>query len=580
MLILKLILSFNVLITLLNIRVAKQLNQFESFALNLLFVGSLYAVAITSFYTIYTLTLFGVIGLYAYLGFELTLPAKEKLFGVAFGFNAIWLLLFLLYYRDSGLSVFHEDYIVYTRIGFYNDITGVENLQGYYNILGVGKPIEIYHFFELWLMNLGNWVNGVGRPFNLILFSYPLFGGLVILGFRELFPDVSWSIAIGLACATIMVICPYDFLIETFDLPMPIIGVGEIFFYLKNMVVLPVVLYLIIGLCHDRLDYFIVCLLSLFYPVIIPVVVGTLILHHLIWHRFRQWQRLLIPSLLAVIFIALGTFSGLSSWSGIKMNFESVVAAMKIGFSGFVSPVIFFGPILYILLRTKDGIAGNRIMTFFLISNGIALSIWFLLKENVDANQFFRNIFSSFYAITTALCLYLLFRKRKWMTIVPLTLLYLAPAIYAYDRGRIIEPSQDQRSIAEKLPRGARVLYIPPSSEISSIYRYNERLYVGVNPLFLLAENIHIVNTAASLPVLFEANDLGKKIMIAHYRNISPFYKACGEMTSEKKECLLTFAERAQMSYLLLPKENRLFDSFDIFWEGNDLKLLTLPKHE
>lgn len=343
MLLLKILIAFNLVALLLNIRLSKGLSDFESFALNLLFLVSLYAVVRTSFHSIYILPLLLIPGYYYWLGLTLTFSLTDFLFKMITA-NAVWLLFVMMYYRPDSVILPNEDFIIYSRMGYYNDFFGVENTLTFYNFFQDTKQIDLYHFFEIWLMNLGNFMNGSGRLVNLFLFSYPVLGFLIVLGFKELLPDAKWIVAWLLLLLILLITGPYDFLLrDTLGLRAPMLGLTRILMAPKFLAVCPIVLYLISGLIKSRVNYLVVCLLVFYYPVTIPVVIGTLIVYHVYTLNFKQLKLMIVPVLLSIAFIAFSLINGTGDTLSTVGEFWRGFDFVRIGFVGFVAPVIVFG---------------------------------------------------------------------------------------------------------------------------------------------------------------------------------------------------------------------------------------------
>lgn len=207
----------------------------------------------------------------------------------------------------------------------------------------------------------------------------------------------------------------------------------------------------------------------------------------------------------------------------------------------------------------------------------VALSIWYLLKDNINANQIFSSIFSPFYAIMIALSLVLLVMEKKVAIAILGFFIYVMPGFISYYNDDFTALTNEDKEIANAIPAGVKVLYLPSQDEVNTIYKYHERFYIPINRSFMFKEHFHVINVAAALPRTFDIkNSIGENTF-AFYRSISPFYNFCGEIKEDSLLCVNEFMENYSINYLLVNKENDSFSNMNIIWVGDHLKLLKLP---
>ena len=92
--------------------------------------------------------------------------------------------------------------------------------------------MELYHFFEIWAATLLTQINGLKFLENFILVLCPVMIWITWLGFLELFPEKRVFMIIGILFSILIFINPYDIVIEFFEFPLPISGLGGILFHL------------------------------------------------------------------------------------------------------------------------------------------------------------------------------------------------------------------------------------------------------------------------------------------------------------------------------------------------------------
>jgi hypothetical protein len=547
-----LLLTLNVFVLILQVRFCKNLSAFENIALNLLFLVSVYAVFITQLKTIYLIPFIGVPACFFVKGFAVSYPDKNEVWRSLLVANGIWLVFFILYFvlGDFQIRVPHVDFIISTRIAFYNDLFGVENTQGYYNLFNGKITNEIYHHFELWLMNMGHFVNGQSRIRNSFFFSFPLIAFVSFAGIKELLKsDRILSPLLVLLCA-LAISSPYDYVNRGFNLGLPLSALGGLLFNLKLAVVVPIILYVINGLKKEKLEGVFVCLITFYYPLVIPVLLPTLIVYQFIMNGFKVKSNLILPivfTLIAGIFMLTngGGPSGLDLSSIFQLK-----KALKILAMGAVVPAISFG--LIFLVKYQSIIIDKKLLLlFFGIANLMALSVWFLLHQNIDANQFFSIPFSPLLAILCALAIYELISRRIYWAAVISILIYLTPFVVGCFTIEFLSRPAYAKALVSEIPSNEKILYIPLEYEVNHIFDYTERMSNPINPIFLFREDLHIINIAASFKPKFKSDNDTRKTMFEYSRKISPYFQACGEFDLKNSTCLYDFLKNNKIKYVL-----------------------------
>ena len=147
------------------------------------------------------------------------------------------ILSLLLFIRNNELLILDDDYLFWIRVAVTNQEYGVENINVFYNLINASyHNSDLYHYLELWTMNLGNALNGQQPAFNFLFFVYPL--GIIIscLGMKELLLNIipskidkSYFLAISsfIIIGFLFFSQPWDFLNSYLKIgQMPISGMG------------------------------------------------------------------------------------------------------------------------------------------------------------------------------------------------------------------------------------------------------------------------------------------------------------------------------------------------------------------
>ena len=222
----------------------------------------------------------------------------------------------------------------------------------------------------------------------------------------------------------------------------------------------------------------------------------------------------------------------------------------KIIFVGLLVPAVSFGIIFFSDYRTIN-LNKKPILIFLGIADIIALSLWLFLHENIDANQFFSIPFCSTLVLLTTLALYALFIKRLYWIASICCVLYLFPFINQYKELTFVSTPENLKDMASVLPKDARVLYIPLRSETRNIFDYTERMSNPINSIFLIREDLHVINIAASFAPPFKLDNAIRNSMFEYSRSVSPYYNFCGEFNDKDFRCLFLFLRKHKISYLV-----------------------------
>ena len=545
-------LTFNIFVVGLQIKISSKGSVFEEILLNLLLVVSIYAAITTQFKSIYIVSLIGIPVYYFKQGLIKPIIPWQQILPSLLPANLIWCVFFLNYFVLGGLQfrVPHVDFIISSRLAYYNDLMGVENTRGFYNLFEKGSSNEIYHYFELWFMNVGHFLNRQGRLFNAMFLVFPMIAFVTYAGLKQLVKSTGVFLPLLLLLGVLMITNPYDFIWQSLGFHLPLSAIGNIFLNLKHLLILPIVIYVLNGISEGTLDDLLVCLVSLIYPLIIPVLLPALIVYRIYQHGFKIKS---ISPVLVIFTLAAGIFMLLNSPGPSDIAVGSYLNPKlmgKIFFVGFLVPAVSFCVIFFVDYKVIQ-LNIKLIFIFLGIADVFALSLWFILHENIDANQFFSIPFCSTLVLLSTLAVYALFKKRHYWIATIFCVLYVLPFINQYKELNFVSTPENLKVLANAIPNEAKVLYIPLKSEIHNIYDYTERMSNPINSIFLIREDLHVINIAASLAPPFKLDNPIRNSMFEYARSISPYYRHCGEFDQDNLTCLFLFLQRNRIRYLL-----------------------------
>ncbi|RIW12284.1 hypothetical protein D0X99_19570 [Algoriphagus lacus] len=392
-------LSFCLLTFLLSILRFSNFSRFESVIFFLILWVSGFAVWVTKGFSIFTLSFIGIIVVLVNNRSKIRIYSLG-LFQIYFPIVFFVLFYFIYYvFSNFSLSYPHEDYLIYERIGYYNYLYEVENTRTFYNVISKIQPkMELYHFFEIWAATLLTQINGLKFLENFILVLCPVMIWITWLGFLELFPEKRVFMIIGILFSILIFINPYDIVIEFFEFPLPISGLGGILFHLKYLFVLPILLFVLIQLKKSNTNYLIFSVISFLYLLVFPVLLASLILYDFYKKRL-SWRTFFIPIFLGLFFIALSLILNrdpIFPKTDI-MHFNNFFLVSKVFIMGLFFPSVLF---LIILKLVKANDFQKSLVLFFTFTSFIGSFLWVLYSDNIDANQLYRNSISSFFPLT------------------------------------------------------------------------------------------------------------------------------------------------------------------------------------
>jgi len=527
----------------------KKVTNFEVIAIFFLSIVSAYAVAKTYGTSMYLLPL--LISAYFFWSNRSSIKiGKPDLALVTYG-NVLWLIFLLIYYilGNFNFRLPHEDYITYSRIAFYNNLMGVENVKTVNNLFDI-LPNDVYHFTEVWGMSLLQWVNGQSLLKNYIFTLCPMMTLLILLGLRELQPRASYWILLAGTFAVLTVVVPFDAIKFLGYRDLPRVGGNGILFGPKLLSLAIVCLAIILYFKRGNQNRFRLSLFSFYYPLVIPVLLPSLIIISLS-ERGRRLLNIGSCSVVLLYFVVHNWLFGTPASGLINLwNFADYhLVAKAIIMSGLL-PALFLAIPLWILLGQ------NVIHAPMLKLIGVALSIGVVLNisyaDHMDAVQLVGNFSYAMLAIAVAVALMTLVLARLHGQLLGLIAFYVFPFALVYRAQTFIEKPQGQLAdLFAQLPSNEIALVLPKKQNMTGEWFYNGNLVNPLSHFFLVKEDFHLVGVAVSFPLSTEITRAAVRKTLDAMRYASPLFRECGEWTGNF-DCLFNFAQKRGIKYIFI----------------------------
>jgi hypothetical protein len=560
-----LLIQLNLMWVFLNLKLNNAFPQFKVVILNLIWIVSLYAVLKTGAKTIYIVPFLWIPILWIRNGIS-----RPQIYSGAFKHlivvNVIWLIFFVIYsvFAEGSFHVPQDDYITYGRIAFYNDLFGKENTMSYYNLLFKKPKIEIYHHFELWLMNLSNSINNIERLPNSLFFSFPLFASICTIGLKDITGEKNLKVLIFLTLILLLITNPYDYFRNSFGFKLPYFSLFGSLLSLKYIVILPIFLYLISSLKDRILDYEFIFLLVFIYPLTAPVVLPGVLIFSFIT-RNQEIKKLLIPGLLCILIAVV-----LYAHTSVDVAYQNDIQFgdfLKIFYLSFILPAIIFLPV-YTTNFEESGISKKNLIIFLASFLPIGLCLWVLKFNHIDSRQLHYNSLFPIISIIASLAIWVYLKTKRYVVFLFFIFLFICPFFLQLRQTNFISADQDAIKLSAVLPAGSKIAIIPDTSYAKSVFQYNERMSFSLNSIYILREDIHLINTTSTFPIKkkLQRDSLVAK-QIKNLRSISPIFNDCGEMDCNTMTCIKSFMLKNGVKYILFHKSAPL-----CLTQGNDLK--------
>lgn len=532
----------------------------------IIFIISVYAVVKTSGYSIYVMPLLLIFFLYfnSKIKFRTNTKFNFTLLYPVF----IWFLFYLFYYNlgSADLRLVFDDYLIYTRVAHYNDVFGNENMGTFYNIISTPSN-EVYHFSEMWGMSMLRFINQQNLINNYYLVLCPLFAWISFLGLKELFIEHSDWLVFLIMLIIIFTTFPLDIFVRTNILPLPLVGIGSFILSSKNIFILPILIS--VFLVFENGNPIILAIVSFLYPVVIPVLYTGLFVYYVLYLRnVIKFIPLFFAGILFLVYTLIFTDS--SGFVDFYNFFDYTVIKKVIGV-GLMLPLVFIGPILYFLVKWKN--YSTHFLVLIICIWISSLIFWILLYSNIDANQMFRNIFSSIFVFSTGAFIYQCFTTNRLilacfsLSILVIPFFFIFKLNYDNNSKKLVYSSQFIEALI-----GQNVLVIPTKSDVISVYDYNEKFYIPHHQLFLYDENINLFTISAAFPNTSRIDNSMSKNMINKYRQESIYFKECGFFDFSINPCLINFMSNYEIE-LLLTEELVIASNFYLIFSEGKLNL-------
>ena len=526
-----------------------QFNQevkFENVVVSYLFIVSTYAIIKTSGHTLYWVPFILVIisifqGQYK---IRFSKPKVEDIFSA----GVIWFIFFGLYFilNDFKFGVYHEDYIIYSRIAHYNDIVGVENTKSVYNFFQSGLKNEIYHFTELWGMAFLRYFTSLSLLISYVFVLGPIFSFIIYLGFRQVYSSYSFVLALVSVFCILFISSPYDKIVSIVGVDLPMLGVGDTVLSIKNIFIIPIFLYLFVSLKDRNFSFLKFSILIFLYPLIIPVVLPVVCMYYFLFHNYSL-KFYFYPLLVLILFFLYSLYLSTGTQFADIYNFINYNILRKVVFVG-----LFLGTSIFVF-NWKYFDNDKLKQEYYTISLGIILTslvLWILFYQNINSNQFFRNVFHSLLCIQVTFLIGESIINRKLISSFFIIGVFIIP-FYLNDFKFVVVPNFNKDNFISSLKDNSNILFIPDVNKEQSIYEYIDYMYYDLNKLHFKKEYLNVLSVSSAFPVSKRIDSEIELSMLNSYRKSSPLFHYCGEIDLSKLDCLIRFSLENNIDYVV-----------------------------
>ncbi|MDI1323146.1 MAG: hypothetical protein PSV36_10385 [Algoriphagus sp.] len=462
----------------------------------------------------------------------------------------IWSTFFLMFFvlGEFNFRVPNEDFIIYSRIAYYNDMFGKENTQTFYNLFDKNIPNEIYHFTEIWGMAFFKFIDNQSLIKNYFFLLSPIFCFISFLGFKEIFPYSKTFVLLIISILLLFIVFPYDLIPILGISNLPLVGIGTTIFSLKNIFILPIFILILLELKKEKVDYIKISIVTFLYPVVMPVVLGGLIFNIILFEK-EKIKNLIFPVFISTFFVI---YSYLGSSNDIIVNLSNLLDPKIVLKVIYISVFI---PFLVLILLMKNqliiAIFSRKFSIFVFLSLAISIVLWILMYSNIDSNQMFRNTFHSIFILLIGIGIYQFWDSKNYKSLFLVIFIFILPfGISNYKNNFILEPNGQILKSLINITKGENILIIPGFKDVFRIYDFNERFYNPLNELYLSNENLNLINISSSFPENLKLNSVVSQGMLRIYRDNSPFFQDCGEWSYQDLNCLVDFSKSKKINFL------------------------------
>lgn len=526
----------------------KDVSRFEFSVFFLLGIISSYAFIKTNSQTFYIISF--IFFIYQIISNRNSFSIKLPYLHLAGASIFIWSTFFLMFFvlGEFNFRVPNEDFIIYSRIAYYNDMFGKENTQTFYNLFDKNIPNEIYHFTEIWGMAFFKFIDNQSLIKNYFFLLSPIFCFISFLGFKEIFPYSKTFVLLIISILLLFIVFPYDLIPILGISNLPLVGIGTTIFSLKNIFILPIFILILLELKKEKVDYIKISIVTFLYPVVMPVVLGGLIFNIILFEK-EKIKNLIFPVFISTFFVI---YSYLGSSNDIIVNLSNLLDPKIVLKVIYISVFI---PFLVLILLMKNqliiAIFSRKFSIFVFLSLAISIVLWILMYSNIDSNQMFRNTFHSIFILLIGIGIYQFWDSKNYKSLFLVIFIFILPfGISNYKNNFILEPNGQILKSLINITKGENILIIPGFKDVFRIYDFNERFYNPLNELYLSNENLNLINISSSFPENLKLNSVVSQGMLRIYRDNSPFFQDCGEWSYQDLNCLVDFSKSKKINFL------------------------------
>jgi hypothetical protein len=558
------LITFAILLFVLNVRIFRLNTSFFNISLNAVLLVSVYATIVTNANSIFLVSLLLLIAVH----FRAIQPGYDwQGLKDSLAFMIVPWLFFVVFTHDStmGQKVPYMDYVFYGRVAHWLHISGVETTNTVSHALGyTNVNPTFYHYFELWLSNALYRLNGGTALLNLFLVSYPLALVLTSHAIKELvneyipkvaFPSWLLNLMITILSVSLLFFQGIFQWTELFkELSFIKVSSASILSSIKLIYVLPVVFSIIFLSKEKESGWHYPVIFSFFYLTVFFPMVGMCTLLLLFqWVKSKRFNVQIILPPIALLMV-LG-FYVMNAESRIVASdnpsfFAALTRVSKFA-AWFLKAYPFFiiswaAPLAFLLVNRKQ----HAHLLITLVALFVPTSVlWLLMYLRLDAQQLFDNIMIPMMVAVTCYVMVILASQQKWKWLVVFFLIHtLQPIAISSLPAKI--PTSPVLDLLEKVSGEDGVVMLYHPDRLQTIYSYNEKFYTYHSELFVKFDGIQLINLNAAYPIKDTFDEDQLKI-IRSYKRASVYLQSCPDFDFKDFACLVKFMGEHDFSYVL-----------------------------
>lgn len=546
------IITLFVLALIVNFRIFKVNTSFFNISLNLLSIVGLYATYTTGFKSIFIVFLILII-LNHINKIKLGYDKNGLIQSIIYLFLTTPIVYLFQYKNIHSLQTPYLDDVFYSRVPVWLDEIKAENVISHIHwMLNNSSPSPtFYHWFEIWMANLSDKVNGGNMYINLYIVVFSFISMIICIGLhsivKDLFKNTKDYFIIFLSfigwILILLINNHWDFLsiFSSIDISSYTYD-KSIYNSLKLLYTVPICISIYYITTYKEKGIIYPLLFSFMYLTVFPAVLGATILgcFLLVIQKRKIKLEYLMPFIAAVLFYGFYKLTGESKIASYSTNVSSQIPTLSHAINWFVkayviNPLGWIIPIFYLFSQRSELF---KFITSFILLYISAAGLWLLLYLKIDSFQLFYNIINSMFSFITFLALIYLLKNKRYV----LAIVFLIPILLPLQSIKSTELSLDKKNLLNGIEpyTKEKIIYINQPSDINTLYQHNETFYSFNPEVFIKYEEIQMLYLNASYPIQ-ENMQSDVKTMVEGFRRGSKYFQKCGELDFQNYSCLIDF---------------------------------------